>query len=160
MDWFGNRYNESYTYVRVSWDGWNEFESYNYITDGSLEMSSSSSLKVTGSFNFEGFDLPRTDDLVRVYYSFTDSQGEYTRVPLATLFVEYSSLTYSDTTNGMKSKGSLNGNSVLLVMDKNMHGPPYSVKKGENPIIVAMRLIKDCNLNVDYVPTGKVLTSD
>lgn len=160
MDWFGNRYSETYTYTRVSWDTWNEYESYDYITDGSLELSTSSSMKVTGSFDFEGFDLPRTDDLVRVYYSFTDSKGEYTKVPLATLFVEYSSLTYSDTLKGVKSKGTLNGQSVLLVMERDLYGPPYPVKRGENPILVAVRLIKECGLNVDYVPTGKVMNVD
>lgn len=160
MDWFGNRYSETYTYTRVTWDGWNEFESYDYVTDGSLELSSDSSLKVTGSFSFEGFEVPRTDDLVRIYYSFTDSQGESTRVPLATLFVEYSSLTYNDTTGGIKSKGTLNGQSVLAVMEKDMYGPPYTVVRGQNPILEAVKIIKDCKLNVDYVPTGQVMSVD
>ena len=160
MDWYGNRYSETYTYVRVSWDGWNEFESYDYITDGSLEISTSSSLKVSGSFTFEGFDLPSTNDLVRVYYSFYDSYGEQERVALATLFVDYSSLNYTDTLAGVKSQGSLNGKSVLCLLEEDVYGPPYTVRRGQNPILEAVKIIKDCGLNVNYIPTGKVLSVD
>lgn len=160
MDWFGNRYSETYTYTRVTWDGWNEYENYGYITDGSLEYSASSSIKVTGSFNFEGLEVPNTDDLVRVYYSFKDSTGEETSVALATLFVDYSSLTYSDTTSGMKSQGTLNGQSVLSVMENDMYGPPLTISRGSNPILEAVKLIKECGLNVDYTPSGKTMGVD
>lgn len=160
MDWYGNRYFETYTYTRVTWDGWNEYENYGYITDGSLEYSTSSSLKSTGSFSFEGLEVPRTDDLVRVYYSFRDSYGEETRVALGTFFVKYSALNYTDTLTGMKASGTLNAESVLVVLEEDMYGPPLTITRGSNPILEAVKLIKECGLNVDYEPTGKALGVD
>ena len=47
---YGNRFDESYEFVRVQWENYQEHETYNYITSGSIEKSVESDLKITGSF--------------------------------------------------------------------------------------------------------------
>lgn len=159
-DWYGNRHNETYTYKRVAWENWVEHEAYPWITSGSLELSSSSDLKLTGSFDFEGMEPPNTSDLLRVYYEFDDDNGEHATCMLATLFVSYASLEHIDTTKGIKSKGTLEGSSVLKLLDEKVYGAPYTIPKNTNAIYKAQSLIKEVGLNVVYTPAIPVLSAD
>ena len=160
IDYTSNRHNEKYTYKRVAWDNWTEHEAYPWITSGSLELAAGSDLKVTGSFSFEGKDLPNTTDLLRVYYDFDDDEGEHAHIALATLFISYASLEHIDTISGIKSKGTLDGASVLKALQHKIYGAPFTVTANTNPIYKAVTLIKECGLNVDYTPTITVLSAD
>lgn len=160
IDYYGNRHNETFIYKRVAWSNWQEHESYGFITSGSIEMSTDSDLVITGSFSFEGFDIPDTKDLLRIYYSFTDDHGESVTLPLATLFTSYSGLGYMDTIQGLQASGSLNGSSVLSVLQDKKYGAPFTVARNSNAIYKAVTLIKELGLNVEYTPGAKVLSAD
>lgn len=160
VDYLGNRHNEVYTYTRVSWDNWAEHENYPYITEGTLEYSADSDLKVTGSFTFEGSELPNTTDLLRVYYDFDDDAGEHARIALATLFIAFADVEHVDTIKGIKSKGALDGSSMLKTLQQKIYGAPYTITANTNAIYKAVQLIKSCGLNVEYTPDITVLAAD
>lgn len=157
---YGNRHNETYTYKRVAWDNWQEHESYNYITKGSVEYASDAELKVTGQFDFEGYDTPDVNDLIRIYYSFTDDHGEYFNESIATLFGSYSELTFVETTKGIKANGKLNGESVLSVLNNKVIGQPHTIKRDSNAVYEAEKLITECHLNVYAEPSAFNLSAD
>ena len=159
-DYTGNRHNETFTYKRVSWDNWVEHEAYPFITSGSLELAADSELKVTGSFEFEGNELPNTSDLMRVYYDFDDDNGEHVRNVLATLFVSYSDPQYNATSRGIKTHGTLDGSSVLKALADKKYGAPFTVTANDNAIYKAVTLIKSIGLNVEYTPDHTVLGAD
>ena len=160
IDYTGNRHNEKYTYKRVSWDTWAEHEAYPYITEGSLELAADSDLKVTGSFSFEGSELPDTSDMLRVYYDFDDDNGEHAHIALATLFISYADVEHTDTISGIKSKGTLDGASMLKALQQKIYGAPFTITANTNAIYKAVTLIKECGLNVEYTPDITVLSSD
>ena len=160
MNWYGNRYEETYEYVKVSPIDWKEYGAYDYITSGSIEMSDENSLKITGSFQFEGLEEPDVNYMLRVYYSFVDDGGEYIRNMMATLYVSFSSLMYTDTLSGMKCSGTLTGNSVLTLLENKIYGQPFIIKKNENAIYKAAQLIQEFGLRVEYTPSSKVLSAD
>ena len=114
MNYFNNRRNEEFIFTNVSWDNWQELDDYNYIKNGSIEWAAEANLKVTGKFDFEGYVLPDPNNLVRVYYKFA-SGGEVEKICLATFFVDYSSVTYTDTLRGLKASGNINASSVLII---------------------------------------------
>lgn len=145
MNWFGNRKNEEFIFKRVSWDNWQEHETYNYITSGSIEYAADAELKVSGKFEFEGYDIPDTNDLIRVYYRFTEG-SESVEIALATFFMSYSSINYLDTLKGIKASGSINGESVLTVLKNKQVGRPFTIKKGTYSIVKAWELIEECGL--------------
>jgi len=160
MDYFGNRHDEKYVFKRVSWLNYSEHGNYDYITDGSIELSTEADLVATGSFSFEGYEIPDTNDLIRIYYRFTDEFGNTESHALATLFTSYSELEYIDTLRGIKAKGTLEGKSVLSVLDESMYGAPYTVKRNENAIYKAVQILKSKNLLVNYTPGSYVLSTD
>lgn len=160
VDWNGNRKNEEYIFKRVEWPNFQEHERYNYITKGSIELSTDADLKVTGSFDFEGYEIPDVNDLVRVYYSFMDDKGLEAYEALATFFVNYAGLDYVDTLNGIKASGTLDGSSVLKILQDKIIGMPYTVKKGENAVYTAENLIKEVELLTNLEPSGFTLSID
>lgn len=154
MDFYGNRHDETYIFRRVTWKGWEEHEPYPYITGGSIEFAEDASLKVSGSFDFDGLEMPKTEDLLRVYYRFTDDSGETGTFPIATFFINFSDLKHVQTTKGLKSQGSLDANSVLRVLDDAEVGQPYIIPAGTRYITRAVELIQSFGLNVDYAPSS------
>lgn len=160
MNWFGNRYNERYSYVPVSPDDWKEHGEYPYITSGSIELSEGNTLKVSGSFSFNGLETPDPSNMLRIYYSFEDDDGERVKVMLATLFIYFSGLQYLDTTSGMTYSGSMNGLSVLSSLQNKKYGEPFIVKRNENAIYKAASLIQHMNLRVDYTPSPAIINTD
>lgn len=159
-EWYGNRHDERYIYRRVAWDNWQEHEAYGFITSGSLELAADSDLKVSGSFSFEGLEAPNTDDLVRIYYAFTDDAGEAVETPLATLFWTYSQSNFYALADDMKVSGDLEGLSVLAVLRDDLVGWPVTINKNANVIYEAQKIIKDHGLNVAYTPSIRVLSAD
>jgi len=160
MNWNGNRYNEDYVFRRVEWPNFQEHESYNYITQGSIEMSAEAELKVTGSFDFEGYDIPDVNDLIRVYYSFEDSDNNTAYEPLGTFFVNYAGLNYEDTIKGMKASGTLEGSSVLKILQDKVTGMPYTVQMGSNAVYEAENLIREAGLQTYLEDSSFTLTVD
>lgn len=160
MNYFNNRRNEEFIFTNVSWDNWQELDDYNYIKNGSIEWAAEANLKVTGKFDFEGYVLPDPNNLVRVYYKFA-SGGEVEKICLATFFVDYSSVTYTDTLRGLKASGNINASSVLSILENKKMGKPFTVKRKQYAVKEAEKLIQECNLNIKVeVPSAFALTSD
>lgn len=157
---FGNRHGERYDYVRVAWENWQEHETYNHILDGSIELSTDAETKVTGNFNFEGYDTPDVNDLIRVYYRYLDDKNVEFREPVATLVVSYADLTLVDTKKGVKANGTLNGQSVLSILSNAIVGVPYTVKKNQNVVYVATQIAQEVGLQVNAEPSSFVMTKD
>lgn len=157
---FGNRHGERYDYVRVAWENWQEHETYNHILDGSIELSTDAETKVTGNFNFEGYDTPDVNDLIRVYYRYLDDKNAEFRDPISTLVVSYADLTLMDTRGGVKANGTLNGQSVLSILSNAIVGVPYTVKKNQNVVYVATQIAQEVGLQVNAEPSSFVMTKD
>lgn len=160
VNWHGDRYRETYTYTKVSPIDWTEHGTYDFITSGSIEQSDSTDLKITGSFSFNGLELPDPNYMLRVYYSFEDEDGDYSKTALATLFVSFSSLTYKDSIKGMLYSGTLTGSSILSALQKKKYGEPFVIKRNENCIYKAVQIIRDFGLRVDYTPDITVMSAD
>mgnify|MGYP007122037026 CR=1 FL=1 len=160
VDWHGNRYDETYEYIKVSPVDWSEHGAYDYITNGSIEMSDSTDLKVTGSFSFNGPVAPDPNYMLRVYYSFEDETGHTTKIPISTMFVGFSGLKYRDSTKGMTYSGSLTANSVLTFLQKKKYGEPFVVKRNENCIYKAAQLIQEFGMRVEYTPDITLMSAD
>lgn len=160
MDLYGNRHEETYIFKRVSWQNFQELEEYPWITTGSIEYAADTDLKTTGSFDFEGVELPNTSDLMRVYYRYTDDSGEVGTYPIGTYFVGYSNLQHVDTLQGLKSKGTLEASSMLKALEDPKTGTPYIIQRGKNYIYEAQKIITSFGLQVDYIPDSNVLTID
>ena len=159
-DWHGNRHNEKFIYRRVNWSTWQEHEEYDFITDGSIEQSASADLKVTGSFDFEGYVLPKESDLIRVYYEFTDDSGLKASTPVATLLVSYADLEHFDTLKGVESSGTLDGQSVLAILDDKKIGVPQTIRRNSNAVYEAEQLCIECGLQTNVEPSSFALSSD
>lgn len=158
--WHGNRYNEQFIYRRVEWGTWQEHEEYDWITDGSIEQSAESELKVTGSFDFEGYVLPNESDLIRVYYQFEDDYGLQASVPVATLLVSYADLEHFDTLKGVESSGTLDGQSVLAILDDKKIGVPQTIRRNSNAVYEAEQLCIECGLQTNVEPSSFALSAD
>ena len=159
-DWKGNRFSEKYTYRKVAWGTWQEHEAYGFITSGSIEQSTESEKKVTGSFNFEGYELPSVEDLIRVYYSFKDDNGLIAKEPIATLLVSYARLDYVDTLSGVKASGTLEGSSVLSVLEDKKIGLPMTIPRNSNAVYEAEQLILQSGLLTNMEPSAFSLSTD
>lgn len=160
MNYYGNRHNEEFIFTRVSWEGFNERENYNYITSGTIEYAVDSALKVTGKFDFEGYDLPNPNDLIRVYYRFTNG-GESVKHALATFFVSLPVIDYQDTIHGIKASGSMNAESVLSVLNNKKLGRPFTVSRSSHVLKIVQDLISECGLPIKLHESSSFqMTSD
>ena len=158
--WDGNRHNEQFIYRRVAWGTWQEHEDYDWITKGSIEQSADSDLKVTGSFDFEGYVLPNESDLIRVYYQFTDDYGLKASTAVATLLVSYADLDYYDTLKGVKASGTLDGQSVMAILDDKKIGVPETIRRNSNAVYEAEQLAIECGLQTNTEPSSFALSAD
>lgn len=172
---FGNRADETYTYRRVSWDwewdgdephaGPHHFEEetdLGNVTSGAVELSAFSDLKSTCSFNFDG-EAPGTDDLIRIYYSFTDDDEVSESFCLGTFFIGYSRTDNTgDYLSGrLMASGSAEGWSVLKVLQDVKILPFLTYPAGTNPIAAAAALIRGQGLAVAVgEESSYVLASD
>lgn len=158
--WNGNRHDEQFIYRRVAWGTWQEHEEYDWITKGSIEQSADTELKVTGSFDFEGYVLPNESDLIRVYYQFTDDYNTRASTAIATLLVSYADLDYYDTLKGVKSSGTLDGQSVLSILDDKKIGVPETIRRNSNAVYEAEQLAIECGLQTNTEPSSFALSAD
>lgn len=146
IDLFGNRADETYTYRRVSWPSFVEGADLGNVTGGSMELSAFSDLKATCSFKFEGGEEPGTSDLVRIYYSFADDTGERAEFCLGTFLVGYSDVEYRLGDGGLVASGTVDGWSVLKVLQDVKMGYAYTVPAGTYAIAKAIELIQGAGL--------------
>lgn len=123
-------------------------------------MSALSDVKVNGTVDFDG-EPPDPNHLLRVYYGFTDANGNYESVPVATLVVSASSPKLSETDGGVNQQGTAKLSSVLQVLKDVELNAPFTVKAGEYVIAKAMSLIADHGLPTNNPdPTAYALKSD
>lgn len=134
----GNRADETYTYRRVEWGTWDEGADLGNVTGGSIELGAFTDLKATCTFAFQGGEAPEQDSLVRVYYSFTDEDGERAYFMLGTFLVTYATVTHTDD----RVSGTCDGYSVLKVLADRKCGMPYTVAAGTYPVSAAKALIE------------------
>lgn len=160
-DLFGNRAGETYTYRRVSWPDFVEGADLGNVTSGNVELSAFSDLKATCSFKFEGGEEPGTNDLVRIYYSFTDDYGEFSEFCIGTFFIGFAKTTYSLDGDSLMASGDVDGWSVLKALQDVQMGYAYTVSAGTQPIAKAIELIQGVGLPVNTASESSyVLASD
>lgn len=164
MRWDGNRANERYSYRRVKWSPGNaghfgELESYGNITSGSVELAAFTDTKASCSFSFEGGTPPDTTDLVRVYYSFTDDDGETAETPIGTFFVTYGDVSYTRDGDTLKESGSADGSSVLSALIDRRLGAPYTVDSGTDCVNAAVTLVEGFGLPTNHPDSPGILTT-
>lgn len=164
MRWDGNRANERYSYRRVKWSPGNaghfgELESYGNITSGSVELAAFTDTKASCSFSFEGGTPPDTTDLVRVYYSFTDDDGETAETPIGTFFVTYGDVSYTRDGDTLKESGSAEGSSVLSALIDRRLGAPYTVDAGTDCVNAAVTLVEGFGLPTNHPDSPGILTT-
>lgn len=164
MRWDGNRANERYSYRRVKWSPGNaghfgELESYGNITSGSVELAAFTDTKASCSFSFEGGTPPDTTDLVRVYYSFTDDDGETAETPIGTFFVTYGDVSYTRDGDTLKESGSADGSSVLSALIDRKLGAPYTVDAGTDCVNAAVTLVEGFGLPTNHPDSPGILTT-
>lgn len=166
-DWYGNRRRERYTFRRVKWD-WDgvkagpdhfkEGTDYGNVTGGSVSLAAFTDAKASCSFDFIGGEPPDTTDLVRIYYSFEDDDGNEASIVLGTFFVEYGSTVYESANGGLIAKGTVEGTSVLAALLNRKLGAPYTVEAGEDAIAKANGIIKGLGLFTND-PDGSYIIS-
>lgn len=166
---YGNRSNETYTYRRVSWPTLQEGPSLGNITEGSFELSALSDLKATCTFSFYGEEAPDPNDLIRIYYSFTDDNGEVAEYPIGTFAIGYDTTTnianyeYNGTEvdcSGLLVSGEVEGWSVLKILQDAKLGYSLSIESDTNAISLAQEIIEERGLkSVLEVPSSYVTKS-
>lgn len=136
---------ERYVFRRVRWPSWEEAEDWTQITGGEVEFSAFSDLKVTGSLSFDGAEIPDDSDLVRIYYGYSDSAGNATFEPLATLLFSAPEPAY----DGMTVSGTLECQSLLSVIAAKSYGAPFTVTAGTPAVRKAVELVESLGLRVN-----------
>ena len=163
-DWYGNRTRERYTFRRVTWnpgqpDHFQECSDYTNVTGGSVELSAFTDTKASCSFDFLGGELPDTRDLVRIYYSFTDDNGETAETAIGTFFVEYADTTYEAANGSLVASGTVDGSSVLSMLIARKLGVPYTVDSGTDCLEAAVGLVDGVGLPVSAPESNGYQTS-
>lgn len=154
MRWDGNRYKERWTFRRVTWPGMQEAEDYWQITGGSSSESQFKELKATGSVDFEGAQVPDEGDAVRVYYAFTDADGERWEGPVITGFLEVGECELE----GALVKGSADLSGMLTVATTGP-GYPLTVAEGTKAVETAAKYLRALGLPVNAAPDTYTLSS-
>ena len=163
-DWYGNRQGEEYIYRRVKWNPGNadhltEGTDYGNVTRGSVSLGAFTDMKASCSFEFLGGDIPDTTDLVRIYYTFTDDEGQTAQEPVGTFFAEYGGTTYTSANGGLIASGTINGSSVLSVLMARKLGAPYTVASGTDCVEEADELVKGLGLQTNNPTSPGTLTA-
>lgn len=132
---------------KVTWPDFREAEDYPHATGGSLEMSALSDVKVNGSVSFD-VEPPDPDHLLRVYYGFTDADGMYGQVAVATMGVSAANPTVREDERST-AQGKAKLTSMLQVLKDVELNAPFTVKKGELAVAKAVDLISSRGLPVN-----------
>ena len=164
MSWYGNRAREQYTYRRVKWnpggaDHFAELENYGNITSGTVELSAFTDTKATCSFQFEGGTPPDTTDLVRIYYSFVDDDGNSYETAIGTFFVSYGDVSYMRDGQTLMERGSADGSSVLSSLVERRLGAPYTIASGTDCVDAAVTLVEGFGLPTNSPSSPGVVTT-
>lgn len=147
---------ESFVFRRVTWPGFVEAEDYTMFTSGSIELSSLSQLRASGTLDFSGETMPDGGSLVRIYYRFTDEAGESGTYALGTFFCSISDPTY----DGPMVSGSVDLESVLRVPLKEKYGRYYTVAEGTNAVAKAVEIIEGLGLRTNRPAATYTLPRD
>lgn len=159
-NWLGGRTKNRFFYHRVEWSTWDEAEEYENATGGSIELSSVSDTKASGSLEFDG-DMPNTSDLLRIYYEFTDDDGNHEVVPVATMLVSCANPTLrGDSRYGFVTSGSATLDSVLKILKDKEYGMPFTVNAGTQAINLAVELIESLGLRTNNPDNTYAITDD
>lgn len=162
--WDGNRADERYSYRRVKWSPgeaghFGELEAYGNITSGSVELAAFTDTKASCSFQFEGGTPPDTTDLVRIYYSFADDDGETAEVAIGTFFVTYGDVQYTRDGEKLKESGSAEGSSVLSTLIERRLGAPYTVDAGTDCVDAAVTIVTGFGLPTNSPDSPGIVTN-
>lgn len=95
MNWYGSRSHERFIYRRVTFPTMKDSDDLGFITSGKIEDSYFADISSTGSVDFKGKDPLNVNDLIRIYYQFTDNNGEVYEYPLITGIITKSDLSYT-----------------------------------------------------------------
>ena len=144
-DWRSGSRTGGFFFRRITWPDFKDAELYGYAVGGALEMSALSDVKINGTLQFDG-EPPDPDSLIRVYYGFTDGDGGYESVPVATMQVQAASPDITEAEGGTAKQGTAALVSVLQVLKDVDLNAPYTVKAGEQVIGTAMALIAERGL--------------
>jgi hypothetical protein len=155
MIWTGYR-EESWTYRRVTWPGFEEREDYTVFTGGEIDLSALSTLRASGTLDFTGGSLPSEHDLVRVYYRITDETGETYETPLGTFFMAVGSPDYE----GSMVSGTVDLESTLMVPSNGSYGRHYTVKAGTNAVSKAKEIMDGLGLRTNATASSYTLAKD
>ena len=138
MNWHGNRLNERFIYREVDFSDLSEGADIEDVAGGGLDFGAFTDLKASGTLSFFG-RRPDDSKLVRVYYTFTDDDGE-TLDPycLGTFFVEPRDIANAYTIDGIIEQGSVDLKSVLCALNGDILGMPQTVSEGTNAITAAI----------------------
>lgn len=148
MRWHGNRTAERWTFRRVTWPGMQEAEDFWQVTGGSASLSAFTDLKDQGSIDYKGQSVPDGNDLVRVYYGFTDDAGERWEGPVITGFLDLGESTHTDAT----VEGDADIRGMLAVLADTGPGYPYSVAEGADPVAAARQIAEGLWLRTSAAP--------
>jgi hypothetical protein len=142
---------------RVNRRTWEVGEELWQITGGNLEFSALTDIKVAGSLEYKGLEIPDSRDLVLVYHTYETGDGKKVERPLATLVFSTSSPTY----RGVLVSGTMECQSVLTMLSSRKYGAPFTIAAGTQAIQLAIRLIEDCGLRVNNPdPSAYTVKSD
>lgn len=146
INYFGNRSKEQFIFRRVTYPGFEEKEDYEVIQGGSIELSSLSTLKVSGSLDFSGDLVPNDHDLVRMYYKFEDAFLDTATECLATMFFSVADPTHREA----MIEGTMECSSTLVLLQRRSYGLPFTIPAGTNAVARAAEIVRSFNLPVNY----------
>lgn len=145
MRWTQEGRLDKFRYVRVRWPDMSEVGEIANITGATIEESSLTSLKTSGTLDYVGdFDLG--DDLVRIY-SDSELDGESETICHGTFLATTPSSTWS----GVTRSGQADMYSVLWILQQNKTTETYTVEAGANAVALATELARGNGNNLKVV---------
>lgn len=156
MRWGGNRHAEKWTFRSVEWPSMAEGKDVWQITGGSANLGAFTDLKATGTVDFKGTEPMERGNLVRVYYGFTDDDGESTERVVMTGFVQFGSTEH----RGALKSGTAELRGVLCVLADDKPGRPYVVSAGTNAVGKAKQVAEERGLRVNATPSSYTLANE
>lgn len=147
---------ESFAFKKVRFPDLVEVGEFDMFTSGSLEFSSLSTLKASGTLSYKGTVLPDDRYLVRIYYTFIDEQGAEFNQALGTFFMSLQNPTY----NAGLVSGEVSLTSVLKVPNGSYFGRPYVIPAGTDIVKKASDILKQLGLKPSTTTESYVIARD
>lgn len=144
MDWSSSGRRDSFRFMRVSADNWQEVEEVHGVTGGSLDRNDLTSIKASGSLDY--IDEPQLGrDYIRVYSdSVYPPTGERVSIAHGTYLVSTPSSTY----RGAIEEGTADLYGVLQVLAEDSFEAPLVLSAGTPAVSKAAEIIADAGLPV------------